>query len=315
MKTSLIGRVAAASLFSVLAGGALAAYPDHPVTLIVPFTAGGGTDSDARGLQPFLSEALGATVVVKNTDGAAGTIGATEAAQAKPDGYTIGFLPIGPAVIQPHLRQLPYTIDSFIPICNINSNPVVLMTAKDSPINSIADMKKLVGAEPNKFVYGSSGPGTIPHLAIAATEKALKLQMKHVPHKGTADGMKSLAGGVIQFFADTPVVVSRFDAKPLAVFTDVRIKGLENVPTMRELGYELEFSVWRGLFVPKGTPEEVVNKLDGACRKAAEMPGFKEFSAKANNDIVYMGRKVFTSFVANEFDKNGLLLQVVGLKK
>ncbi len=313
MLKTLISGLAAAGL---VAGSAAAAFPDHPVTIIVPFGAGGGTDSDARGFQPHFAAALGgATVIVKNTDGAAGTIGAAEAAKAKPDGYTLGFLPIGPAVIQPHLRQLPYTSESFIPICNINSNPVVLMAAKDSPIGSLEDMKKTLTAEPNKYVYGSSGPGTVPHLAMAAAEMALQVKMKHVPHKGTADAMKSLAGGVIHFFADVPVVISRFETKPIAVFNDTRIPGLDSVPTMKEKGYDLSFSVWRGLFAPKGTPEPVVAALETACRKAAESPGFKEFSAKVNNDVNYMDRKAFAAFVASEVKKNGDILKSVGLTK
>jgi len=300
---------------ALVAMQAMAEYPDRPVTVIVPFSAGGGTDSDARGFQPFFGEALGTTIVMKNVDGAAGTVGAAETARSKPDGYTLGFLPIGPAVIQPNLRDLPYSVDSFVPVCQINANPVVLMTSKDSPINTIEDFKTTVASAPDKYAYGSSGAGTIPHLAIAATVVAMDLKMKHIPHKGTADAMKSLVGGFIQFFADAPVVVGRFDMKPLAAYTDKRIDGLDSVPTMKEKGYDLQFSVWRGLFAPKGTPEEMLAKLESACKKATESQGFKDFSAKVNNDIVYMGRKTFTDFVATEFAKNAKILQAAGMTK
>lgn len=313
LKPIITGIVGAAT--ALVATQAMAEYPDHPVTVIVPFSAGGGTDSDARGFQPFFGKALGTTIVMKNVDGAAGTVGAAETARSKPDGYTLGFLPIGPAVIQPNLRNLPYSVDSFVPVCQINANPVVLMTSKDSPINTVEDFKKTVGAAPDKYAYGSSGAGTIPHLAMAATAVAMDLKMKHIPHKGTADAMKSLAGGFIQFFADTPVVVERFDTKPLAAYTDKRIDGLDAVPTMKEKGYDLQFSVWRGLFAPKGTPEESLAKLEVACKRAAESQGFKDFSAKAHNDIAYMGRKAFTEFVAAEFKKNAKILEAAGLKK
>lgn len=314
MLKHIVTCIAGASL-ALVATQAVAEYPDHPVTVIVPFSAGGGTDSDARGFQPFLGEALGATVIVKNVDGAAGTVGAAETAKAKPDGYTLGFLPIGPAVIQPNLRDLPYSVDSFVPVCQINTNPVVLMTSKDSQINTVEDFKKTVGATPDKYAYGSSGAGTIPHLAVAATAVAMDLKMKHIPHKGTADAMKSLVGGFIQFFADTPVVVSRFDMKPLAAFTDKRIDGLDAVPTMKEKGYDLQFSVWRGLFAPKGTPEATLAKLEAACKKASESQGFKDFSAKVNNDIAYLGRKDFGAFVTAEFAKNAKILEAAGMKK
>ncbi len=295
--------------------GAASAFPERPVTMIVPFSAGGGTDGVARAFQMYFAKALGSDVIVKNTAGASGTVGAAEAANAKPDGYTLGFLPIGPAAIQPHLRKLPYDVDSWAPVCNITSSPVVLMTKKGGTIGSIDDMKKAVGAEPGKYVYGSSGPGTIPHLAMAAAETKMGLKMKHLPHKGTADAMKSMAGDVIQFFADTPVVVSRYDVTPLAAFTAERIPGLEDTPTMKELGYDLQFSVWRGLFAPKGTPADVVDRLDAACKDAATSQGFKEFSAKTNTDILYMDKTAFAGFVKSEFEKNGEILKAAGLKK
>ena len=314
MLKSLITGVAAITMTVAVAGTA-SAYPDRPVTFVVPFSAGGGTDGVARAFQMQFAKALGGDVVVKNTAGASGTVGAAEAANAKPDGYTLGFLPIGPATIQPHLRKLPYGIDSWEPVCNITSSPVVLMAKKGSPITSVEEMKKEVGAAPGKFVYGSSGPGTIPHLAMAATESALGLKMKHVPHKGTADAMKSMAGDVINFFADTPVVVSRYDVQPLAAFTSERIAGLEDTPTMKEMGYDLQFSVWRGLFAPKGTPADVVAKLDAACKAAASSDGFKEFGKKTNTDILYMDSVAFSGFVKSEFEKNGEILKAAGLKK
>lgn len=305
----------AAASMALTASGAAVAFPERPVTLIVPFSAGGGTDGVARAFQPHFGEALDGDIVVKNTAGASGTVGAAEAASAGADGYTLGFLPIGPATIQPHLRQLPYGMDSWEPVCSVTSNPVVLMTQKDSPMNSLEDMKKAVGDAPGDFVYGSSGPGTIPHLAMAATEGQLGLKMKHVPHKGTANAMKSMAGGVIQFFADTPVVLSRYDVKPLASFTAERIPGLDDVPTMKEMGYDLQFSVWRGIFAPKGTPAEAVAKLEAACKAATESDGFKEFSAKTNTDILFMDSKGFGDFVKAEFEKNGTILEAAGLKK
>ena len=297
-----------------VAGGA-AAFPDRPVTFVVPFSAGGGTDGVARAFQPQFAEALGGDVVVKNTAGASGTVGAAEAANAKPDGYTLGFLPIGPATIQPHLRKLPYDLGSWEFVCNVTSSPVTLMTQKASSINSLDEMKKAAADAPGKYVYGSSGPGTIPHLAMAATADKLGLTMKHVPHKGTANAMKSMAGGVIQYFADTPVVLSRYDVKALATFTQERIPGLENVPTMKELGYDMQFSVWRGIFAPKGTPADVVAKLDQACKSATESEGFKSFSEKTNTDILYMDSKSFGAFAQAEFEKNGAILKAAGLKK
>jgi len=124
-----------------------------------------------------------------------------------------------------------------------------------------------------------------------------------------------MAGGVIQYFADTPVVLSRFDVKALATFTAERIPALKDVPTMKELGYDMQFSVWRGIFAPKGTPADAVAKLAAACETAAASDGFKAFAKKTNTDILYMDSKAFAAFAQSEFKKNGEILKAAGLKK
>ena len=310
MKTNLLG-LASAALIATASFASADDFPSKPVTLVVPFSAGGGTDGVARAFQQDFAEALGSNVVVKNTAGASGTIGAAEAAAAKADGYTLGFLPIGPATIQPHLRDLPYDLNSWEFVCNVTASPVVFLVNKDSEASTFEDAMAAIKGGEN--IYGSSGPGTIPHLAMAATADAVGAEMKHVPHKGTANAMKSMAGGVIQYFADTPVMLSRFEVKALAAYTAERIPALPDVPTMSELGHDLEFSVWRGIFAPKGTPADVVEKLSMACETAAGSEGFKAFAAETNTDILFKNSADFAAFAQSEFEKNGDILKAAGL--
>ena len=293
----------------------MADYPERTITLIVPFNAGGVTDAAARVFAPLLGEQMNATVIVKNVAGASATLETAEVVKSRPDGYTLGFLPIGPVTLQPHLRKLPYDLDSLIPVAGITLNPLLFYTAKSAKWNSmeevIADMK----ANPGKYIYGSAGPGTILHIAMAATMQSFDVEAKHMPDKGTGPAMKSLASGVIQFFAETPTIIDQYDVKPLAAYTAERLPSLPDVPTMKELGHDLQFSVWRGLFAPKGTSPEVVAKLSEACQKTLESPKFKEMAKKLKISPNFMDSKQFTEFVSSEFIKNGTLLQEVGLKK
>ena len=309
--------MAVGALAGVLATGfaANAEYPERPVTLIVPFGAGGNTDAVARAFQADFAEALGGEVVVKNTAGAAGTIGTAEVAAADPDGYTLGVVPIGPLTTQPHLRKLPYDIDSWDFVCNITQNPVLFLVAKDSPFNSIADVKAELEANPGKYVYGSAGPGTLPHLAMAASMSGMGVEAKHLPDSGTADGMRSMAAGTIQFFADPPLVLSRYDVKALASFTDERLSGMPELPTMKESGYPLNFSIWVGIVAPDGTPDDVVQKLSDACGAATQGPNFTKVTTATSTNVQYMDSAEFETFVQSEFEKNGQVLKDAGLSK
>jgi tripartite-type tricarboxylate transporter receptor subunit TctC len=306
----------AGAALAVSVGTASAEFPERSITMVVPFGAGGNTDAVARAFQQDFSNALGgAEIVVKNVSGAAGTIGTAEAAAAEPDGYTIGVIPIGPLTTQPHLRKLPYDADSWSYVCNITQNPTMFLVSADSPFNSLADVKAELAANPGKYVYGSAGPGTIPHLAMAASMKGMGVEAKHLPDKGTADAMKSMASGTIQFFADPPLVLSRFDVKALASFTDDRLAAYPDVPTMKEEGYPLNFSIWVGIVAPKGTPDDVIKTLSDACGEATKGPNFTDVTSKAGTNVEFMDSATFADFVASEYEKNGTILEEAGLKK
>lgn len=300
--------VAAAAVLALSASSY--AYPDSTVTMIVPFSAGGTNDSVARALAPELGKALGGNVVVKNADGAAGTVGANEIVTAKPDGLTIGFVPLGPVTVQNHLRDLPYNIDSWQPICNIYQSNLVLVTNKKGPLQSVDDLVKK-----GKIIYGSTGPGTINHLASAASTAALGLEGRHVPDKGAGPAMLSLANGTIDLFADTPVIVTRYDVTPIAALSPERLPEVPDVPTMKELGHDVQFSLWAGVFVSSKVPGEVVEQLTKACDEAVNSDAFKESARKIGINLRPMVGQEFTDFVHREYESMKSVVNAVGIKK
>jgi tripartite-type tricarboxylate transporter receptor subunit TctC len=305
---------AAAMAWTASAGDAGAEYPERPVTMVVVFPAGGTTDLIARTLQPAFAEALGTEVVIKNTGGGGGTIGTAETASAEPDGYTIGIAPIGPTTTQPHLRDLPYdTLSDLQPICRIYNSPVVLAAAKDGGFETLDDV--IAEAEAGTVIYGSPAPGSIPHVVMVALEQDAGIEMKHIPFEGTAAGMKALLGGVVNIYGDVANFVPQYDLHPIAVYNEERLPEFPDVPTMAELGHDLSYSIWGGIFAPAETPPEVVEKLSAACEEAVQAESTIEGMANQQTPIAYMNAKEFTAFVRDEHEKNAEVLEAAGLKK
>jgi tripartite-type tricarboxylate transporter receptor subunit TctC len=292
---------------------AKAAYPERPVTVIVAWTAGGATDLLTRALQDTLQKALGGQIVVKNIPGAAGTLGTAEAARAAPDGYTILISPIGPITLQPHRMKLDYSYDSFAPICKLVDSPVVLMGAPNSKYKTVADIVAAAKAAPGKIPYGSTGPGTTPHVAKLAFAKAAGIDLKHVPYKGSADVVQGLLTNTVDLFTDQPNLVPQYNLTPIAIYAKERIPTYKDVPTMKEAGYDIEFSIWNTMFAPKGTPEPVLAKLEAACRTTMNDASVKEALAKQRQPIQFLDRKATAAFVASEFKRNGELIRAAGL--
>lgn len=285
-------------------------YPSGPIELIVPFGAGGGTDTIGRLFEAEFSKALGAKIIIRNVAGASGSVGATAVARARPDGYTIGYLPIGPASIQPLLHPGTYGAQSWEYVCRTVDDPTLLMVATKSPVNSVADLLRL-----DPMIYGSAGPGSIPHLAMAALVASTGAKGTHIPYKGTAEAMNAMAGGEIKVFADVPSVVRSFDVKPIAVFAKTRSPGFKDVPTMAEAGFALEFSIWHGVFVPAGTKPEIVKKLVDACRTAVTSPAFVEKVERVGTTAAFLGGADFEAFYRKELTSNEKILKSAGIIK
>jgi tripartite-type tricarboxylate transporter receptor subunit TctC len=294
---------------------AFAAYPERPVTAIVSFPAGGATDLVARGLQEAFGRALGQQLVVKNVNGASGTIGAAEAAAAPPDGYTIFISPSGPTVAQPHRMKLTYDIDSFDPICKVVEQPLVLMAPKSTKYRTVADLVAAAKADPGKITYGTSGPGSITHLAKLAFEKAAGIKLKHVPFKGSADAVQAMLSNTTELYSDQANLVPQFDLYPIAVYAEKRIDTFKDTPTVREAGFDVVVTNYNGIFVPRGTPADVKAKLGQACKAAIEDAKVKEIFERQKYPIAYMDAAAFKPFVDADYKRVGELVKAAGLGK
>ena len=314
IKTTLTALAVAASL----ATAALSAdYPTKPVTIIVPFSAGGGTDITTRTLAGPMAEALGVEIVVKNTAGAGGTIGAAETARAKPDGYTIGMMPVGPMTTQPHLRALPYDPDSFDYICQSYSAPSSLVVRKDSPFNSLQDMVNHAKANPGTLNYGVQAVGSIPHVAGLGLAAATGADFTYIPYKGSAPTFKAmLDGSVDMFVAHISFLTKNSDqVKSLAMLTSNRVSTASDLPTATDQGVPMHFPIWGGLVAPKGLPAEAKTALETACETAMNSQAFSGRMAELRMPVAFMGSSDFQTFVASEFARNDELLAAAGLKK
>jgi tripartite-type tricarboxylate transporter receptor subunit TctC len=292
----------------------MAAYPERPITMIVPFPAGGGADILARGIQHAFQQSIGGQIVVKNVPGAGGSLGAAEAARSAPDGYTIMLSPLGPIVIQPHRQKLTYTVEDLAPVCKITDSPVVLMAAPDSKYKKVSDVVEAAKAAPGKVTYGSAGPGSIPHMAPFAFGRAAGIDIKHIPYKGAAEGIQGLLTSTIELFTDVPNLIAPYNLTPIAVFDTKRLPGYPDVPTMKEAGYDLQFSIWMAIYAPKGTPDAMLAKLEGACRGALADGKVKEILDKQAQPVDFRNRKELAEFVATEFKKAGDLIDAAGMR-
>lgn len=315
------------SLFALLAGSLLAAaslpalaqdFPSRPLSIIVPFGPGGTTDVLARVLGGEMSRLLGQPIVIVNKAGAGGTIGATEVANAAKDGYTMGMLPVGPMTTQPNLRRLPYGPDSFDYVCLVYSNPQLLLVRADAPFKAYGDLVAHAKQNPGKLNYGSSGIGSVPHLAVVALANAAKIDVFHIPHKGEADALASILGGRIEMFVSHPTFMTAHAGKLRAVFVMApnRLADHPNVPTLAEQGGPaLSFEVWGGLTAPKGSPAPALVALENACKAGTSSETFVKKMESLQTPVKYMNGKAFESFVMAEFERNGRLLRESGIQK
>ena len=273
MKRRNLFVTAAAAGLALAPLGALAqaAYPTKPITVIVPFAAGGPTDALARVLTARMSEALGQTMVVENLGGAGGTIGVNKAAKATPDGYTVLFTHMGTLAVNIALyKTLPYDSQKDLePVGLGGTNPMVLVAKKDLPAKNFQEFLAYVKANQKKAQYGMAGIGAASHLGGLMLNNMMKVDVLEIPYKGTGPALNDLVSGQFDYMVDQAVNVlpqiKGGNIKALGVSTLKRLPQLPDVPTIDEAGLKgYEVTIWNGFFVPKGTPKEVVTKLNQA---------------------------------------------------
>ncbi len=289
-------------------------WPSKPITIICPMPAGGPIDSLTRSVVvPALERELQARVIVKNVSGASGTTGTAEAAQARADGYTLLSTPLAPIVIQPFLRKLPYSGENFTPVYFIGESPLYLLTTKDAPYSTFQEFIDYVKARPDELAYGSAGPGSVPHLNMAALCKEYELQMTHIPDRGGAEVQKSMATGTVQVVCDSAIMITRFDNKPLIIFSDNRQDGYESVPSAKELNVPLRFSIWNAVWAPAGTPDEIIEKIHNALMTIADDPKAQEILKNSGAVPRTLPVEEFRQFVKDEIAQYGEIIKNIGL--
>ena len=309
----------------LLAGAALsiapvqaASYPTKQIELVVPYAAGGGTDLVARAFADAAKNHLPVSIGVINKPGGGGAIGLSEIAAARPNGYKIGLGTVELTTL-PSLGMVRFKTSDFKPIARLNADPAAITVRADAPWNSYEEFMTYAKANPGKVRMGNSGAGSIWHLGAATVEDKVGVKFNHVPYGGAAPAVTALLGGAIEAVAVSPAEVGAQVAsgklKILGVMSDKREKAFPEVKTFKEQGYDISIGTWRGLGVPKGTPEPVVKILHDAFKKAMEDPGFIAQADKLGLGLGYLSAADFTKFMDTEFANYAKLVDKLGLKQ
>ncbi|MEV4838718.1 tripartite tricarboxylate transporter substrate-binding protein [Nonomuraea sp. NPDC049486] len=255
-------------------GGDTAGYPDQNITFVVPFSAGGPTDTVTRMIAEPMAAKLGAKIVVQNVEGAGGTVGAGEVARAEPDGYTVLMHHIGMSTAPALYQNLGYQpLESFETVGLVTEVPMTVVARKDFAPATLQDLVTHVKANADKVTLANAGIGAASHLCGLLFQTAAGVKLQEVPYEGTGPALTDLVGGQVDFMCDqttnTSGQISAGEVKAYAVTTPERVKSLPDLPTTAEAGLPgLEVSVWHGLYVPKGTPQDAVQKLSEALKTA-----------------------------------------------
>jgi tripartite-type tricarboxylate transporter receptor subunit TctC len=318
-------------LAAALAGVALSAatlpvfaqtYPARPITLIVPWGAGGGTDATARILATIMEKDLGQPINVVNRTGGSGVVGHAAIASAPPDGYTIGLATVEIGMM--HWQGLTELKgDSYTPIGLVNADPAGINVRADAPYKTVQDLLAAIKANPGKFKASGTGQGGIWHLAIAGLLRDQKIDpaaLPWVPSNGAAPGLQDMvAGGVEVAPCSLPEARSLIDAgkvRSLAVMSDKPSTLYPNVPTLKAaLGSDWTMAAWRGIVAPKGIPADVRDKLAAAVRKAASSKEYTDFMASRGFGVIYAPPEEFAKFMAKSDAELGATMKAVGIAK
>jgi tripartite-type tricarboxylate transporter receptor subunit TctC len=319
MKLKLLG---AASLLLSLTGTAMAQnFPDHTVKVIVPYVAGGGTDSVARAVSQGLQELWGQPVVVENKSGAGTAVGSEYAAKSPADGYTLLFSDSSALVINPHVySKLRYDpIKDFEPIALAVRLAPVLAISNDMKAKSVGEFIAYAKAHPGEVTYASPGTGTYTHIAMEYFKHMAGIEMLHVPYKGSSPAMTDLIAGRIASYMVTYSVFDQYEKdgrlKILAAATDMRLPNRSDLPTIGETVKDYSIDVWFGFAAPAGTPAAILDKIHADVTKIVNDPGFVEKFIRPQAFIAgNLSRADFAAQVKSDFVKWGELVKVAGVK-
>jgi tripartite-type tricarboxylate transporter receptor subunit TctC len=291
-------------------------YPDRPIKLIVPWAAGGDTDNIFRPYAPLLQKHLGQPVVIANVGGASGTKGAKEAKDSPPDGYTIyGVHDYIHSTYYTGVADVNYT--DFEPVCLVSSTPSVLTASPKTPWNDWKGLLADAKARPGQISVGAT-LGSTSHFFPALIEKAAGIKFKYVSYEGLAPRMNAILGGHIDLTDSNMTQKGKVEAgqlKFIAIGTDKRSPEMPNVPTLKELGVNVTYTVSRGILAPKGTPGAVLAKLESACAATVKEPAFVDSMKKQATDVAYLDRKAYAAWLKQNDELNKGLAKDLGLLK
>jgi tripartite-type tricarboxylate transporter receptor subunit TctC len=314
--------VAAATL--LLSASAWAEYPDKPITIVVPFAAGGPTDKVARDLAEAMRKPLGGqSVIIDNVGGAGGTLGAAKVARAPNDGYTLLLHHIGMSTAPALYRSMPYkTLDDFEFLGMINEVPMTLIGKPTLPANNYAELRKWIDANKGKINLANAGLGAASHLCGLLFQSSVKVEMQTVPYKGTAPAMNDLLGGQVDLMCDqstnTSGQIASGAVKAYAVTTSQRLAtpALKHLPTLDEAGLKgFNVTIWHALYAPKGTPKAATDKINAALKVALKDPEFVKREEALGAVIVTDARvngAEHKKFVEAEINKWGPIIKAAG---
>jgi tripartite-type tricarboxylate transporter receptor subunit TctC len=310
--------IAAASLAS--ASAFAQAWPSKPVRLIVPFPAGGGTDTITRELANKVGNA-GYTFVVDNKPGSGGNLGVDAAAKSPADGYTLVMGQTSNLAINPTLySKLPYDpVKDLTPISLVASAPLVIVTGADSPYKTLADVVKASQAKPGSINYASSGNGTVAHLAAESFQKVANVKLTHIPYKGAAQGATDVISGQVQLYVSSiPTLIGHIKSgkmRALAVTSAKRVDDLPQVPTIAESGYKgFEAVTWFGVLGPANLPKDVVTKLNADINKALKDPELAKKLGDQGADVAGSTPEQFGKLIRDDMARWGRIVKESGAK-
>ncbi len=289
-------------------------FPTKEVQIIIPWAAGGATDLIFRALAATTGKYLGKAVIVVNRPGGAGAVGYTEAAQAKPDGYTLASA-ITPLTILPHQVKTAFNYKSFEPVINVVRDPGMFLVRSDSPWKSLKEFLDYAKKNPDMITVGNSGAGGGVHLIALAFEKMAGVKFNHIPFAGGGPSVTGLLGGHINAVTVSPPEgiehVKAGKLRIIALFAEKRFELFPDVPTVKEQGVDFVMGQWRGLAAPKGTPPDVIKKLHDAFKKGMEDPVFVKNAKDMVVNLSYLGPEAFGKVMAHDDEFYGKLVKEI----
>jgi len=319
----MLNRLFIACAALVFAAGAPAQdYPNRTITVVVPFSAGGPTDTVTRLVAQSMSKSLGQVMIVENTAGAGGTIGVEKVAHAKPDGYTLLLMHIGVATSVSLYRNLRYDPQKDLePVGLVTDVPMTIIARKDFPPKDMKDLITYVKANKDKVTYANAGVGAASHLCGMLFMTAIQTDLTTVPYKGTGPAMTDLMGGQVDFLCDqttnTTPQIKGGKVKAYAVTTKKRVPSLPDLPTMEESGLKgFEVGIWHGIWAPKGTPKAVIDKLATALQAALKDPNVVAKFAELGTEPVAQGQATpdaLRKHLKSEIDKWSPIIKKAGI--